>query len=369
MKFTTALGLVASVSTAFADVTLREAAQDFMFGVAANTKFFNNSTYLETVNSSFNTMVAENGCKFSSVHPEKDVYDFEDCDAHLAKAEEFGMQFRGHCLLWHGFQPEWFRNLKGDDMRNAIIDHVTNVLNHYKGKVHIWDVVNEAVSDESSGENGTWDLRKTNLAQEVPDFIDVAFKTAREVDPTVKLYYNDYNIEGDDISEGKKTNSVYNLLKDMKERGVPVDGVGLQYHLHTNIYVKYENVMKTMAKFNEIGLDVQITEIDVNSVDGATQEVFEFQASLYEDALRACLDSSNCTGFLIWGVDDPHSWRAEGTPLIFDGNYTPKPAYFSLLNVFKEYHHIEDSDDEEDVNAEGETDAVDSADEDSADEN
>jgi len=346
MKLSTILGLVTSASAAFADITLREAAKDFMFGVAGNTLYFHNETYVETMNTTFNTMVAEDGCKFSNVQPGRETFNFTDCDAHLAKAEELGMTFRGHCLLWHGFQPGWFFNLKGDDMKQAIIEHITGVLNHYRGKVKIWDVVNEAISDDSTGENGTFEFRNTNIYQEVPDFVDVAFKTAREVDPDVKLYYNDYNNEG---LYSKKTNSVYNLVKDMVDRGVPIDGVGLQYHLHTNAYPTYENVIESMRRFGELGLDVQITEIDVNSVHGVSQEVFDLQAKLYGEALRACLDSPYCKGFLIWGVDDPHSWRADGVPLIFDGDYTPKPAYYTLLNVFKEYNENEDSDDEEAV--------------------
>jgi len=370
MKFSTVLGLVASASAAFADVTLREASKDFMFGVAANTLFFDNSTYVETMDYAFNTIVAENGCKFSNVHQEKDSFDFTDCDAHLAMANELGMKFRGHCLLWHGFQPEWFKSLKGNDMKEAIVQHVTGVLNHYKGKVKIWDVVNEAIDDEATGENGTWDFRNTNIIQEVPDFIDVAFKTAREVDPSVKLFYNDYDIEGVDIREGKKTNAVYNFLKDALARGVPIDGVGLQYHLHTDKTVKYENVVDTIRRFGELGLEVQITEIDVNSVTGPSQEVFEYQAELYADALRACLNSEYCTGFLVWGVDDPHSWRADGTPLIFDADYNPKPAYYSLLNVFKEFNNEEISDEEEAVVDDDSSAAVEEEDsaEDSADE-
>jgi len=342
MKFSNILSLIATSSVALADVSLREAAKDFRIGVAANTLKFNNEAYLEAVNQ-FNYMVAENGCKLSGIQPQKGVFTFDDCDAHLAKAEELGMDFRGHCLIWHSWQPQWFQDITDpEEMEKTIVNHVTTVLNHYKGKIDTWDIVNEAIDDESTGENGTWDMRDTFLYRALPNFVDVAFKTAREVDPSVKLFYNDYDIEGDDIRKGMKTNAVYNFVKDLVDRGIPIDGVGLQYHLHTDKTVQYDNVMKTMRRFNELGLEVQITEMDVNSVEGKTEESFALQAKLYGEGLKACLDSENCTGFLIWGVGDSDSWRKEGYPLAFNSDYTPKPAYYAMLDVLKEYNNIED---------------------------
>ena len=372
MKASSILSLVASASLAFADVTLREAAKDFNIGVAATTLRFDNEAYLDAV-SQFNTMVAENGCKLSSLQPQKGVFDFTDCDAHYNKAVEFGQKFRGHCLIWFNYQPEWFQNITDPaEMEYTIVNHITTVLNHYKGKIDTWDVVNEAIEDESTGENGTWELRDTFISRALPNFIDIAFKTAREVDPNVKLFYNDYDIEGIDIRKGMKTNAVYNFVKDMIERGVPIDGVGLQYHLHTDKTVKYENVIETMKRFGDLGLEVQITEMDVNSVEGNTEEAFALQGKLYGEGVKACLDSPNCTGFLIWGVGDDDSWRKEGYPLAFNADYTPKPAYYAMLEVLKEYNHIEDDEDSAiDVDEESANDVeaeIDSAVEDSADE-
>jgi len=369
MKFNTALALLSASSLALADISLREAAGDFEFGFAGNTLYFNDEGYMNAAKNTFNAMVAENGCKFSGIQAQKDVFDFTDCDAHYEKAQELGMKFRGHCLIWHSYQPQWFQNVTGyENMKNTIVKHITTVLNHYHGKIDTWDVVNEAIDDQSTGEDGTFTLRDTFLSRECPDFIDIAFKTAREVDPTVKLFYNDYDNEGIESRTGK-TNSVYNLVKDMVERGVPIDGVGLQYHQHTNIYPKYENVMKTMAKYAALGLEVQITEMDVNSIEGKTKEAFDFQAELYSDGLRACLDSSNCTAFLIWGLDDAHSWRNTGYPLIFNGgDYTPKPAYYALLNVFKEYHQDGSDSEESEADVGKETGAVEDVKEDSAEE-
>jgi len=343
MKFNSfIISFVASSSLVLADISLKEAAKDFRLGVAATTTRFESEEYLEAVQQ-FNYMVAENGCKLSSIQPEQGVFNFTDCDAHYEKAQEYGMKFRGHCLIWHDYQPEWFQNItSAEEMEKTIVEHITTVLTHYKGKIDTWDVVNEAIANDSVGENGTWTMNDSFIYRALPNFVDIAFKTAREVDPTVKLFYNDFNIEGIDVREGKKTNSVYNFVKDMIDRGVPIDGVGIQYHLRTNRIIHYENIMETMARFGQLGLEVQITEMDVNSIEGNTEEAFELQAQLYEEGLKACLNSPNCTAFLIWGVGDNDSWRKEGYPLIFNSDYTPKPAYYSLLNVLKEYNHIEE---------------------------
>jgi len=338
MKFISIANLIGSLALASAEVTLREAARDFMFGSSTDYYDFE-SLENEIIPNTYNTIVAENSCKLYGIQVEQGVYDFTNCDADYEKSVELGLKFRGHCLIWHSYQPDWFQNLKGDDLRNAIVDHITTVMNHYKGKIDIWDVVNEAVSDDATGEGITY--RDSYLYKEVPDFIDLSFKTAREVDPSVKLFYNDYDTEGTEIHKGK-TQSAYNLVKDLVERGVPIDGVGIQYHINTENYPKYEDVLELFNKYADLGLEVQITEMDIMCNNGGTEEEFALQAKLYEDALRACLNSKNCTGFLVWGVNDTHSWKSDGYPLLIDKEYKPKPAYNALIKVFNE--HFEKAD-------------------------
>jgi len=343
MRINSVISIIASASVAYG-ITLREAANGFTFGVAGASQRFDDETYMGLVNSEFNTMVAENGCKFNFIQPERGVYNFTDCDAHYNKAIALGQKFRGHCLVWHSDQPEWFQNITDStDMENTIVDHITTVLNHYRGKIDTWDIVNEAIDNDATGEDGTWQYTDSFIYRALPNFVDVAFKTAREVDPTVKLFYNDYNIEGVDVRECRKTNAVYNFVKDLVDRGVPIDGVGIQYHLRTNRIIHYENVLETMKRFGELGLEVQITEMDV-SIQGmdVNDESLALQAKFYADGLQACLDSPYCTGFLIWGVGDSDSWRAETFPLIFDGDYKPKPAYYALLDVFSQYEIVEE---------------------------
>jgi len=354
MKFTTIASLTLSASLAFAELGLREYANDFNFGFAINSTYWEGvAEYTEIAEANFNLAVAENACKFAGIQAEQGVYDFTDCDKHLEKATELGMNFRGHCLIWHGYQPVWFMNLKGEELRNAIVDHVTTVLTHYRGKFDTWDIVNEAIDDRSTGEG--WIMRPSFLYREVPDFVDIAFKTAREADPDLKLYYNDYNSEGSPSNMGK-TLSIYNFVKDMVERGVPIDGVGIQYHAHTTAYPEYESVVEVMKKYADLGLEVQITEMDVSCQNNSIEE-FEKQAEIYGVALRACLDSPNCSAFLLWGFGDKLSWKDDKYALIFDADLKPKPAYYTLLDILKEYNakKVEDVDsDDEDIQVDAE---------------
>ncbi|KAL6617801.1 glycoside hydrolase superfamily [Neocallimastix sp. 'constans'] len=257
------------------------------------------------------------------IQPQQGKYNFDACDRHYNKAKELGMAFRGHCLIWHSMPPQWFQNLKGDALKNAIVDHINKTLKYYEGKIDTWDVVNEAIDDSSNGPQ--WKMRPSFLYQNVPDFVDLAFKTARAATSTTKLFYNDYNTEG----VYGKTEAVFNFVKDMKTRGIPIDGVGLQYHVTTQAYPKYDKINDLIGRYCQLGLEVHITEMDVKSGGNA-----QAQASVYSDALKACLNNSCCTAFLVWGVGDNDSWLgANEAGLLFDGSYQPKAAYTALLQT------------------------------------
>ncbi|ORX85879.1 putative xylanase B, partial [Anaeromyces robustus] len=203
------------------------------------------------------------------------------------------MAFRGHCLVWHSMPPGWFEGLKGDALKNAMVEHITKVLKYYEGKIDSWDVVNEAIDDSSNGPQ--WKMRPSFLYQNIPDFVDLAFKTARAASSTTKLFYNDYNTEG----IYGKSEAVFNFVKDMKSRGIPIDGVGLQYHVSTQSYPEYNKINDLIGRYCQLGLEVHITEMDVKSGGNA-----QAQAKVYSEALKACLSNSCCKAFLIWGVGD-----------------------------------------------------------------
>jgi endo-1,4-beta-xylanase len=290
-------------------------------------------TYGEVLSREFNILVSENAFKLWAIHPTADQYTFEGTDTIVEFAEAHGMKVRGHTLLWYRYMPDWIENASftPEQWDQVIHDHIATVVGRYKGRVVYWDVLNEVVRDSGSEE-----LRQTNWSDGLgPDFVDKVFIWAHEADPDALLFYNDYGAEG----LGRKSDRVYDLVKGMLERGVPIHGVGLQLHLATSGAPKLENVQRNIERLGELGLQVHITEIDIRLPDDASADLFETQAKMYRDYLEVCLAAENCTAFVMWGFTDRYSWIPDFKPgfghaLIFDAAYRPKPAYFALRDAF-----------------------------------
>jgi endo-1,4-beta-xylanase len=208
------------------------------------------------------------------------------------------------------------QGMSGTPLRNAMINHIQKVMDHYKGKIHTWDVVNEAFADGNSGGR-----RDSNLQRTGNDWIEVAFRTARAADPSARLCYNDYNI---DLWSWAKTQGVYTMVKDFKARGVPIDCVGLQSHFNNNS--PYDSSYRTtISSFAALGVDVQITELDINSGSAA---------SWYQSVTQDCLSVARCAGITVWGVRDSDSWLGANTgALLFDSGGNKKTAYNNVLNA------------------------------------
>jgi endo-1,4-beta-xylanase len=330
MKFSKGFFITALAASANGYELLKNYSKGFRIGAATNTIHYNNANYVNAMKA-FNYMVAENACKFVSIQGTKGRFNFNDCDAHYNKAKELGMDFRGHALIWHSMAPKWLEYEDSNTMRNSIVNHITTVLKHYDGKIDTWDVVNEAIDDDSNG-NG-WKYRNSFLYQKNRDFIDLAFKTARQVAPKVKLFYNDYNTEG----IWGKSESVYQFVADLKKRNIPIDGVGLQYHVSVQNQPQFNKINDLIGRYCKLGLEVHITELDVSCVNSCNAgDVESRQSQVFTNALKACLNNSCCTAFLVWGIGDPDSWLGNDKKgLLFNGNYQPKSQYNALLNVLK----------------------------------
>jgi len=330
MKFSKAFVITALAASANGYELLKNYSKGFRIGAATNTIHYNNANYVNAMKA-FNYRVAENACKFVSIQGTKGRFNFNDCDAHYNKAKELGMDFRGHALIWHSMAPKWLEYEDSNTMRNSIVNHITTVLKHYEGKIDTWDVVNEAIDDDSNG-NG-WKYRNSFLYQKNRDFIDLAFKTARQVAPKVKLFYNDYNTEG----IWGKSESVYQFVADLKKRNIPIDGVGLQYHVSVQNQPQFNKINDLIGRYCKLGLEVHITELDVSCVNSCNAgDVESRQSQVFTNALKACLNNSCCTAFLVWGIGDPDSWLGNDKKgLLFNGNYQPKSQYNALLNVLK----------------------------------
>ncbi|GIG38254.1 endo-1,4-beta-xylanase [Cellulomonas phragmiteti] len=306
---------IALATPAAAGTTLGQSANERgrYFGAAITVGKMNDGTYMGIVDREFDSVVAENEMKMDATEPNQNQFNFTNGDRIVNYAIGKGKKVRGHTLAWHAQQPGWMQNMSGTALRNALINHVTRVATHYRGKIHSWDVVNEAFADGNSGGR-----RDSNLQRTGNDWIEAAFRAARAADPGAKLCYNDYNID----SINPKSTGVYNMVRDFKARGVPIDCVGFQSHFGTTIPGDYRS---NLQRFADLGVDVQITELDIEQGSN--------QANAYRQVVEACLGVSRCTGITVWGVRDTDSWRTGANPLLFDGAGNKKPAYTSTLNA------------------------------------
>src|SRR6185312_11986642 len=282
------------------------------FGTAVAANKLSDSTYTTILNREFTMVTAENEMKIDATEPQQGQFTFGAGDQIYDWATQRGMKVRGHTLAWHSQQPGWMQSLSGGTLRQAMIDHINGVMAHYKGKLAYWDVVNEAFNEDGS-------RRQSNLQGTGNDWIEAAFRTARNADPSVKLCYNDYNIENWSYA---KTQGVYRMIQDFKSRGVPIDCVGLQTHFTGGSSLP-GNFQTTLSNFAALGVDVALTEVDVTNAS----------TSQYAGLAQACMNVARCVGITVWGVRDSDSWRSGESPLLFDGNGNKKAAYTSVLNA------------------------------------
>ncbi|MFE0370491.1 MULTISPECIES: endo-1,4-beta-xylanase [Streptomyces] len=312
----TATALVAPPPAHAAESTLGAAAAQSgrYFGTAIASGKLGDSAYTSIAAREFNMVTAENEMKIDATEPQRGQFNFSAADRVYNWAVQNGKQVRGHTLAWHSQQPGWMQSLSGSALRQAMIDHINGVMAHYKGKIVQWDVVNEAFADGSSGAR-----RDSNLQRTGNDWIEVAFRTARAADPSAKLCYNDYNVEN---WTWAKTQAMYNMVRDFKSRGVPIDCVGFQSHFNSGS--PYDsNFRTTLQNFAALGVDVAITELDIQGAP----------ASTYANVTNDCLAVSRCLGITVWGVRDSDSWRSEQTPLLFNNDGSKKAAYTAVLDT------------------------------------
>jgi endo-1,4-beta-xylanase len=311
----------------------------------------------------FNCAVAENCMKPEVLAPAEGVFDFRVADKFINYCERLNLKATGHCLVWHSQAPDWwFTNgynaspAPKEIVKERLIKHIKTVVGNFKGKVIGWDVVNEAIEDDGS-------FRKSpyyNLLGE--EFIEIAFRTAHEADPNAELYYNDYS-----MAKPGKREAVCRLIKNLKAKGLRIDGVGMQSHNGLD-YPDLKEYEKSIDAFAACGVKVLITELDVNVLPNpegfggaAVEQNFEFQQKYnpYPNGLskdkQKELDNrwldlfkiyykhrSQIGRITLWGVCDGDSWLngwpiagRTNYPLLFDRNYEEKPIVNKIINIFK----------------------------------
>ncbi|MDP4180932.1 MAG: non-reducing end alpha-L-arabinofuranosidase family hydrolase [Bacillota bacterium] len=305
-----------------------------IFGTCVNSQWFNNqvdSNYNNILKKEFGMVVCENETKFDALEPQQNSFNYTNADKLLTFAQNNGMQMRGHTLVWHSQIPSWVtgKSWTRDSLLSVMTNHITQVMTHFKGKIKEWDVCNECI-DDANGNALRSSVWKNTIGT---DFIDKAFTAARQADPNTLLYYNDYNIE----DMGSKSNAAYNMIKSMKERGIPIDGVGFQSHFVNGMSASQLSAIdQNIKRYAAIGVKVSFTETDIRIPTSANQTTaFQTQASNYKSLMQICLANPNCTTFMIWGFTDKYSWipgtfSGYDNALIYDKSYNPKPAYTAL---------------------------------------
>ena len=330
----------------------------FPIGAAVDSQSY--MTHGPILKAHFNSVVAENDMKFNALEPNEGSFTYTNADKIVDFASSNSMKVRGHTLVWHSQNPSWlFTGATKDTLIARMKNHIKNVVQHYKGKVYAWDVVNEAIMEDGSYRSGSGDEDKKSHWYEIigPSYIAEAFRAAHEADPNAKLFYNDFY----DYIPAKQQ-GIYTMLKGLLADGVPVHGVGMQCHLNIEpstktdnqgYYQSVENLEKAIVLYSSLGLEVQVTELDLSLyIPGVsyTKDTF-YTAATFTDALE--LKQANryqaffelfrrhrnvITGVTFWGIADDNTWLSEfdsgrkDFPLLFDNNHQPKKAFDAVMN-------------------------------------
>lgn len=361
--YMTFLILIGCANKQTEEPTLKSVFKDyFLIGTAINNDqvFGKHPEAIQLVKKQFNTITNENSLKWENVHPEPGVYNFEPVDSLVAFGERNNMFIVGHVLIWHQQTPDWvFEDENGNIASSDLLlermkDHISTVVGRYKGRIDAWDVINEAIL-----EDGT--LRESKWYQIIgDDYIQKAFEFAYEADPDAELYYNDFNM----WYEGK-VKGVVELATKLKENNAKIDGIGLQGHWGLD-YPQLNELEDAFKAYSTLGLKLMITEFDMDilppprdyiGAEITTRFELSKEVNPYPDFLPDSMQivqaeryaaffslfdkyKDHISRVTFWGVNDTHSWRnhwpvrgRSAYPLLFDKNYEPKPAFYSVIET------------------------------------
>jgi len=334
----------------------------FLVGCAFDSAqlFESNRFALPIVVKHFNSITPENSLKWENVHPSFDEYNFATADSLVLFGEKHNMFIIGHTLVWHNQTPGWvFRNQNGqfltrDELLERMRGHIETVVGRYKGKIHGWDVVNEALEEDGTLRQSEW------LKIIGEDYIEKAFEYAHQADPDAELYYNDFSLENE-----PKRNGAAELIRKLQAGGVKIDGVGLQGHYKID-WPTAEQLDSTIKVFGKFNLKVMITELDIDVLpyatidfsadinlnvaqreelnpykDGLPDSADNLLAARYSEMFDVLVNNSAVVRVTFWGVTDKDSWLNDwpvigrsNYPLLFDRNGNPKRAYKAVVEKY-----------------------------------
>ena len=302
----------------------------FRTGMAITPGDMYDQALVNIIKKDCNILVYENNMKFGVLRPNKKFWNWSDID-HLVKfAQENKMAVKWHTLFWHQQNPPFLSSYWSREEALAVMDeHITTIMSRYKGIISEYDVVNEMFNEDGTMRENIW--YKTIG----PDYIEHALIKARETDPQAKLYLNEYSNE----EKGHpKADAMYRVVKDLKERGIPLDGVGMQLHLDTTIPCSEEAIRANLERYNELGLDISFSEVDIRiPTADKSEKTLKKQEEMYTMLYRLACEMPNVKSVITWGISDKHSWvpstfAGKGDALLYDTKLQPKPVYNAVLS-------------------------------------
>lgn len=306
-------------------------ASRFPIGTAVNYDAWKSDPeYAQLLSKHFNSVTAENIMKPAYLHPDENIYRWELADELADYCKNKSIRLHGHTLLWHSQLPSWMQFYQGDEAAWDVMmkNHIQTIVRHFKGKVAAWDIVNEAFEEDGSFRRSVW------YVQLGESYIEKAILYAKEADPNVLLFYNDYNLEFNAL----KRSAVLAHFGKLRAKGITIDGIGVQMH----IFHVYPSPLMIRECLNEIAKEnykIHISEMDVSvnplSVDVEyTDSVQTLQMQQYETVLNAYeqIPAELQYGCTFWGITDKYTWirssfLREDYPLLFDDNYKKKKSF------------------------------------------
>lgn len=326
---------------------LRELAHSkgLFFGTAVSDSQLKRPDFTPLVLDQCSVLVAENAMKWRATQPEQARFDFTQADFFMNFAESHHLPIRGHNLCWHEHNPAWLDSaITPQNAVSLLTAHIQTIVGRYKGRIHSWDVVNEAINPSHHNSNSMVNsLWLQNIGE---DYVELAFRTAAKTDPSAILTYNDYDIETDAPAQQAKREAVLAMLQRLIKKGVPLHALGVQSHLRTNEGLPtWNGLNKFLKEIEKLNLQIFVTELDVDdsAMPAAIPERDLQVAELYRSYLENILRHNSVKAVLTWGLSDRDSWlqgfrpRKDALPqrpLPFDAQLNPKPAFFALRDSF-----------------------------------
>jgi endo-1,4-beta-xylanase len=285
------------------------------------------------------------GCYWGIIQPGVKTFDFTGSDYFAKFAAKHQLLLRGHPLVWHDVLPSWLPGtLNNSNAEQILTTHIDTIVRRYAGKMHSWDVLNEAIDIGDKRPDG---IKETLWMKSLgADYIDLAFRVAAKADPQAKLVYNDYGVEYDTREDGAKREAILKLLQRLKSQGTPIYALGIQSHLSAGRHIfdphKFRDFLKSVA---DLGLKIMLTELDVtdNNLPVDFDRRDRIVAGVYEDYLSVALSEKAVISVTTWGLSDRHTWlaadkprpdKAPVRPLPLDSNLKPKLTWNAIARAF-----------------------------------